>query len=199
MGWAPSKEFSEHSVLYSVNPILLDLTLLLLDILQNIHSNPNKPCITSNSICIAFEKWDTSVVQASPEFVLSVKKGVKEFAKTWIDFEENQIKKLPWWSGGKNLQNNVVVELFFVKPTERRSVIAKQLVAMFLQQIGWNLSYWRTVYCFSDQSNNKTKQLIRKILEMMWRSPLFLLLFLTTRSTKESTFDWFKSHSSLFW
>ena len=31
----------------------------------------------------------------------------------------------------------------------------------------------------------------------LWQSPLFQLLFLATRLTKESSFDWFKSHSSL--
>ena len=44
----------------------------------------------------------------------------------------------------------------------------------------------------------KTKQLIRKISWILWRSPLFQLLFLATRLTKESSFDWFKSHSPLF-
>ena len=32
----------------------------------------------------------------------------------------------------------------------------------------------------------------------LWRSSLFLLLFLATHLTKESSFDWFKSHSPLF-
>ena len=32
---------------------------------------------------------------------------------------------------------------------------------------------------------------------ILWRSPLFQLLFLATHSTKESSFDWFKLHSPL--
>ena len=32
----------------------------------------------------------------------------------------------------------------------------------------------------------------------LWRSPLFQLLFLAYRLTKESPFDWFNLHSSLF-
>ena len=44
----------------------------------------------------------------------------------------------------------------------------------------------------------KTKQLIRRISWILWRSPLFQLLFLATHLTKESSFDWFKSHSPLF-
>ena len=37
----------------------------------------------------------------------------------------------------------------------------------------------------------KTKQLIRKISWILWRSPLFQLLFLATRLTKDPFFVWF--------
>ena len=51
------------------------------------------------------------------------------------------------------------------------------------------------MYYFSDQNNSENKTID---IEIMWRSPLFPVLFLATHSTKESTFEWFKSHSPLF-
>ena len=41
--------------------------------------------------------------------------------------------------------------------------------------------------------------MIKKTLVILWRSPLYPLLFLAAHSTKEPAFDWFESHSTLFW
>ena len=43
----------------------------------------------------------------------------------------------------------------------------------------------------------RTKQFIMTIWWVLWRPPLFLVLFLATRLTKESKFDWFKLSSPL--
>ena len=59
--------------------------------------------------------------------------------------------------------------------------------------------YWTDVIrgvCTVFQTKVITKiiQLIWKISGILWRSPLFPLLFSVTHSTKESSFDWFKLH-----
>ena len=66
--------------------------------------------------------------------------------------------------------------------------------------IKWALIWVIAKLCTVFQTGviTKTKQLIGKIQWILWRSLLFQLLFLATRSTKESSFDWFKLHSPLF-
>ena len=104
-----------------------------------------------------------------------------------------------WWSERKNFQESVMAKCFFVKPSEARTVSLEQLAAMFFSiklAVIWVIAQLCTV-C-ETRVITKTKQLVRKISWILWRSPLFQLLFLATRLTKESSFDWFKSHYSLF-
>ena len=104
-----------------------------------------------------------------------------------------------WWFERKNFQESVVTKVFLVKLSKVRTVTMKQLVCNVFSikfAIIWVIAELCTV-C-QTRIITKTKQLIRKISWILWRSPLFQLLFLATRLTKEPSFDWFKSHSPLF-
>ena len=82
---------------------------------------------------------------------------------------------------GKKFQDSLVAKGFLVQPTKTGTVTWEQLVAMFFPLNELSLESLR--HCFSI---TKTKQLIKKISRILWRSPLFKLLFLATRSTKHS-------------
>ena len=100
---------------------------------------------------------------------------------------------------GKKFQDNVVAKGYLCSTSQNRGCYLGA-VSWNVLSIKWALIWVIAELCtvFQTRVITKAKQLIRKISWILWRSPLFQLLFLATRSTKESSFDLFKLHSPLF-
>ena len=64
--------------------------------------------------------------------------------------------------------------------------------------MGFNLSHCRTVYCFSNWSDNENKTIDWGNLMNVVAVVIISAIVLAIRSTKESYFDWFKLYSPLF-
>ena len=116
---------------------------------------------------------------------------VSRMLNTWNSF-------LVVW--GKKFSGERSGKVFLVKLSKVRTVTLEQLVAMSSPlnkcAVIWVIAELCTV-C-QNRVITKTKQLIRKVSWILWRWPLFQLLFLATRLTKQPSFDWLKSHSPLF-
>ena len=100
---------------------------------------------------------------------------------------------------GKKFQDSLVVKGFLCSTSWNRDYCLRT-VSCNVFSIQWALIWVIDELCSVLQTRviTKTKQLIRKISWILWRSPLFQLLFLATRSTKESSLHWFELHFPLF-
>ena len=90
--------------------------------------------------------------------------------------------------------DSVVAKGFLCSTSQNRDCYLGTVSCNVFFSIKWALISVIVELCSAFQTRviTKTKQLFRKISWILWRSPLFQLLFLATRSTKESSFDWFK-------